>query len=40
VASAKKLLQAAGLSVIAVEAADLDIGWIQCRVIRALGRKL
>lgn len=39
VMSATKLLESAGLALIDVQTFTLDIGWIQARIIRALGRK-
>ena len=39
VASATKLLESAGLDLIDVQSITINIGWIQARNIRALGRK-
>ena len=39
VASATKLFESAGIDLIHIESATLDIGWMQAPIVRALGRK-
>ena len=40
VKSVTELLRSAGLSLVAVETEEVDLGWNKATIIRALGRKL